>query len=46
LNGTEKVQIFDISGRKIASGNQKIFDLNAGVYLIRINDFAGKILVK
>lgn len=46
LNGTENVQIFDISGRRIASGNQKIFDLNAGVYLIRINDFAGKILVK
>lgn len=46
LNGTEKVSLFDISGRQFNVSNPTLIKTNAGVYLIKINDRVAKVLVK
>ncbi len=42
----EKVSIFDITGSLINAGNEKTYILNPGVYIIRINSFITKVVVK
>lgn len=46
LKGDENVQIFDISGRLIAAGIKSQYNLNNGVYVVRINEFVSKIIIK
>jgi hypothetical protein len=46
LSGTENVTLFDITGRKINNISKSEFKVNSGVYVIRINNYASKIMVK
>lgn len=45
LKGNENVGIFDISGRKIASGYKNEMILNQGIYIVKIDQFTSKIIV-
>jgi hypothetical protein len=47
LNDTEKVSLFDLTGRKLKSGlNQHEFTVGAGVYIVNINGYTTKVIVK
>ncbi len=46
LTGNENVSIFDISGRRIQPGNLNQIKLNSGVYIIKIDNFTAKTLVR
>lgn len=46
LKGTEKVSVCDISGRQINVTNNSKIEVNSGVYVVRINNYASKIIVK
>ncbi len=46
LSGNEKIELYDISGRRgTIIGNQSTM-LNPGIYIVKINNFAIKVLVK
>ncbi|HET7734249.1 MAG TPA: immunoglobulin-like domain-containing protein, partial [Paludibacter sp.] len=46
LNGTENVSLFDISGRQIHVTNPTRINANAGVYIVKINNEATKVVVR
>ena len=46
LKGGEKISVFDISGRKTNFNNSLNIKLNSGIYIVRINEYASKIIVK
>ena len=46
LTGTERVSAFDITGRQLVINNPSRIVANAGVYIVRINDFISKVVVK
>jgi len=46
LLGTEKISLFDISGRQLKVTNPTLIKTNSGVYLVKINDSIAKVLVK
>ncbi|HEY6915554.1 MAG TPA: T9SS type A sorting domain-containing protein, partial [Paludibacter sp.] len=46
LNGTEKVSLFDIAGRQIQVINPTRISTNAGVYIVKINNEATKVVVR
>lgn len=42
----DKVNIFDIAGRQVTIRNANAIQLNAGVYIVKINNYASKVVVK
>ena len=46
LTGNEKVNAFDITGRQLIINNPSRIIANAGVYIVRINNFITKVIVK
>jgi len=46
LTGTEKVSAFDITGRQLIINTPSRIVANAGVYIVRINNFITKVVVK
>ncbi|MDD3322059.1 MAG: hypothetical protein PHS59_11510 [Paludibacter sp.] len=47
LNGSEIVSIYDISGRKLKNAhNMNEYQVGQGIYIIRINGYATKVIVK
>ncbi|MHB9056893.1 MAG: immunoglobulin-like domain-containing protein [Paludibacteraceae bacterium] len=48
LNGTEKISIYDITGRQMNRSNVRTssFKVGTGIYIVRINNFATKVVVK
>ncbi len=46
LTGRDNVSIFDVTGRRLTSKNTSVYKLNAGVYIVRINEYATKVIVK
>lgn len=46
LENTDKITVVDLSGRRISTSNRSQIDVNPGVYIVRINDFATKVLVR
>ncbi|NLO71526.1 MAG: hypothetical protein GX102_11435 [Porphyromonadaceae bacterium] len=48
LKGTEKVAIYDISGRQLnmVNTNMDSFNVRKGIYIVRINNFATKVIVR
>lgn len=46
LSGNEKVSIFDIAGRQLTSKNTSVYKVNAGAYIVKINDYVTKVIVK
>ncbi len=46
LSKTEKVAIFDIAGRQLSTKNTSVYKMNAGVYIVKINEYVTKVIVK
>ena len=46
LTGTEKVSAFDITGRQLIINNPSRIVANSGIYIVRINNFISKVIVK
>lgn len=46
LSASDKVNVFDISGRKIQSTTQSEIWVKAGVYIVKINNEVNKVIVK
>jgi hypothetical protein len=46
LNGTEKVSVFDITGRQLVVYNPAIIAAKAGVYIVKINETITKVVVR
>ena len=46
LTGTERVSAFDLTGRQLVINDPSRIVANAGVYIVRINDFISKVVVK
>jgi len=46
LNGTEKISIFDISGRQLKMTNASSIIVNAGAYIVKIDNYVTKVMVK
>ena len=46
LAGNEKVSLYDITGRQLKVNNPSMIPVNTGVYIVRINNFATKVLVR
>jgi hypothetical protein len=46
MSGNEKIDILDISGRKLNFENSNIYKVNAGAYIVKINNFTTKVIVK
>lgn len=46
LKGAEKVSLFDVAGRQIQVANPMNIKVNAGVYIVKINNFTSKVVVK
>ncbi|MFV0471001.1 MAG: LamG-like jellyroll fold domain-containing protein [Paludibacteraceae bacterium] len=46
LKGDEKVSLHDISGRNIMVKTPSNIAVNPGIYIVRINNFASKVIVK
>ncbi|VBB44749.1 exported hypothetical protein [uncultured Paludibacter sp.] len=46
LNGTEKILVHDVSGRQINHISQDKIYVNPGVYVVRINNFTTKVIVR
>jgi hypothetical protein len=46
LNGTEKITLFDVTGRQLKVTNSSNITVNAGVYIVKINDYITKVMVK
>ncbi|MFT3751753.1 MAG: T9SS type A sorting domain-containing protein [Paludibacter sp.] len=45
LSGSESVAVFDMTGRKLNTKNQSTISLNAGIYILRINNTTTKVIV-
>ena len=46
LIGGEKVSVFDITGRQLTINNPTIIAAKAGVYIVRINEYITKVVVR
>lgn len=46
LNGSELVQVFDLSGRRVAASQANLFNVQSGIYMVKIADTVFKVLVK
>jgi len=46
LTGGEKVSLFDIAGRQLKVADPTRISVNAGIYIVRINDFVSKTIVR
>ncbi|MFA5044379.1 MAG: LamG domain-containing protein [Paludibacter sp.] len=46
LTGSEKISLFDISGRQIRFDRPSEISVNAGAYVVKINDFNTKVIVR
>lgn len=46
LSGNEAVALFDITGRQITTQLRNEYNVGAGVYIVRINNFATKVIVE
>lgn len=46
LTGGEKVSIYDLSGRRVTSGNQSEVSLSRGIYIVKVNNYVTKVIVK
>jgi len=46
LTGGEKVSLFDIAGRQLKVSDPTRINVNAGIYIVRINDFVSKTIVR
>lgn len=46
LTGADKVSVYDIAGRQMKFNNPTQMNANAGVYIVRINNFVTKVIVK
>ena len=46
LTATDKVSLFDIAGRQITITNPALIKTNAGVYILKINEYNAKVVVK
>jgi hypothetical protein len=46
LSGNEIIGIFDITGRKLNFENTNIYKVNAGAYIVKINNFTTKVIIK
>ena len=46
LNGTEKITLFDIAGSQLKITNSSSIPVNAGVYIVRINSYVTKVMVR
>ncbi len=46
LDKTDKVSIIDIAGRQFTSKNSSGYKVNAGIYIVKINDYVTKVIVK
>ncbi len=46
LESNEKVDILDLTGRLVQSGNTSAFNLRNGIYIVKIKDTYTKVLVK
>lgn len=46
LTAGDKVTVFDIAGRKINATTQSDIAVNAGVYIVKINNYVTKVIVK
>lgn len=46
LETNDKVSVVDLSGRRISTANRSQIDVNPGVYIVRINDYATKVVVR
>ncbi|VBB44750.1 exported hypothetical protein [uncultured Paludibacter sp.] len=46
LNGTEKVSVYDISGNQVKVTNKASVAVDAGIYIVKINNFVSKVIVK
>lgn len=46
LSANDKLSVFDLSGRRINSTNRSEINVASGVYIVRINDLATKVIVE
>jgi len=46
LTGTENITLYDIAGRQLKVTNASSMSLNSGVYIVRINSYVTKVMVK
>jgi len=46
LNSTDNVALYDIAGRQINVANPSFIKANAGIYILRINEYNTKIVVR
>ena len=46
LESSDRVSVVDLSGRRISTANRSQIDVNPGVYIVRINDYATKVVVR
>ena len=46
LNGSEKVSVFDVTGRQLIINNPVRIAAKAGVYIVKINDSVTKVVVR
>jgi hypothetical protein len=46
LNGSEKVWVSDITGRRLVVVNPSLISARAGVYIVRINGYVTKVVVR
>jgi len=46
LTGTENITLYDIAGRQLKVTNASSMSVNAGVYIVRINSYVTKVMVK
>lgn len=46
LNGKESVQILDLTGRLLSSSRADEYTLNPGIYIVRINQYTAKVMIR
>lgn len=46
VTGVEKISIFDVTGRLLKSGNANFYSVNAGIYIVKIDNFVSRVVVK
>jgi hypothetical protein len=46
LNATDNVSLYDIAGRQIKVANPSLIKANAGIYILKINNYNTKVVVK
>ncbi|HLP04489.1 MAG TPA: immunoglobulin-like domain-containing protein [Paludibacter sp.] len=46
LSATDKVSVFDIAGRQMRVTNPSLIKMNAGIYIVKINQYAAKVVVE